>query len=177
MHEASAELLLGREFDMRKFSPAELDIIDGYVSAVEQFAEGRELRVEFFVGDRFAGGTIDALVVGDEDAWVIDLKTGKQMVEVNQNWQLLFYAMHAGLFECERKLHLGIYQPSVSKEIQWWTPTRQEIAAAGMRIAKAESSREFNVGPQCSKCRAFIHCWKANQSLGAVPKTKELMAW
>jgi hypothetical protein len=105
------------------------------------------------------------------------LKTGKTHVPVTNNWQLLFYAVMQGSHRYGRKVHLGIYQPSVSKEIQWWHPSKEDLDAAATRIDKAVNSREFTPGGHCQRCRALPHCWVANSKMAGGTVKSSVMEW
>ena len=104
----------------------EVAIAQRYVTAIKNKFQNLPIKIEHYVKlmTLDAGGTIDC-IVWDEDAkilYVLDLKTGKQEVSPECNWQLLFYAMcalHTPGYDMIHPDHiyLGIYQNELLK---WW---------------------------------------------------------
>jgi len=84
-----------------EFTAEMADLTQGYVDTVRKLAEGKTLmveqRVEFseFVGVPDQFGTADAIIVNHEagELMLIDLKTGHTPVQVDENSQLLLYAL------------------------------------------------------------------------------------
>ncbi len=118
------------------------DMTTGYVDEVRALAVGRTLMVEQRVdftnhvfpdqgeGGERQTGTADALIVwspsqlnGGDELIVIDLKTGYTFVPVENNPQLMLYALGAlNLFELThniKRVRLMIYQPPHGGMREW----------------------------------------------------------
>ena len=152
-----------------------------YVDTIRERAKGHELhveqRVEFSyyvdVPDQF--GTADAIILKHEirELEVCDLKTGYVFVEVEDNSQLLIYALAAlHKFDPEHTLfgavRLVIYQPTRDDRspIREWVITIEDLLAfaATLRTAaqRVEAAAEFypiavNTGDLDDWNRSFLH--------------------
>lgn len=126
------------------FTEEMAEITQGYVDTIRKRAKGHELhveqRVEFSyyvdVPDQF--GTADAIILkfDERELEVCDLKTGYVFVEVEDNPQLLIYAL-AALYKFDSKniafdnVRLVIYQPTRDDRspIREWVITVEELLA------------------------------------------------
>ena len=124
-----AELALKNEDISEQIKIHEIDgyeqsLIQSYVNAVWQEYErvfGNRLRVEQKRTINLYGNTInlviDALIVGKDEASIIDLKTGRGDVDVFDNEQLYFYAYYVftnyAVFSCR----VSIFQKNKLKTI------------------------------------------------------------
>ena len=134
------------------FTEEMAEITQGYVDTIRERAKGHELhveqRVEFSyyvdVSDQF--GTADAIILktDEREIEVCDLKTGYVFVEVEDNSQLLIYALAAlRKFDPEHALfdnvRLAIYQPTRDDRSpirEWVIPVEELLAfAATLRTA------------------------------------------
>jgi hypothetical protein len=121
-----------------EFTHTMAETVQGYVDTVRALAVGNELhveqRVEFsrFVGVPDSFGTADAIILvddmttGDTELFLIDLKTGFHYVEVENNTQLLFYALGAwDKYRVGRNItsvRCGVYQPAHGGMREWSVP-------------------------------------------------------
>jgi Protein of unknown function (DUF2800) len=172
------------------FTTEMAETVQGYVDTVLALAEGHELhvekRVEFsdFVGVPDQFGTADAIILRGDEMCVIDLKTGFRFVEVENNTQLMLYALGAyGLFELTHSpttARLMIYQPQHGGMREWVVSIDDLLVfaqtaryAAGL-VEMASRSKESHVldpaewaevylnpdpnDSDCAFCRAMSTC-------------------
>lgn len=84
-----------------KFTEEMAELVQGYVDHVNSVVYGGQLlveqRVDFspFVGVPEQFGTADVVILRSDELHVIDLKTGRTPVEVENNSQMLIYALGA----------------------------------------------------------------------------------
>lgn len=180
------------------FTPELVEVTAGYVNAIRALAKGHELhveqRVEFseFVGVLDQFGTADAIVLrADGEMGVYDLKTGFKFVPVENNSQLMLYALGAyRQFELThdiKSIRLGIYQPQHGGLREWVCSVEDLLAfaakakAAAQRVEKAALSygnfgwsdeaweAEFlHPNPNeidCAFCRAMATCPAARRQV------------
>jgi len=177
MHEAAAALFGYGEYPM--LCPSERAIVQAYVETIrakvgmgypKPVTNGTELRIERLVTAPHmeqAYGTIDSLWLDADGRYnICDLKTGKTLVEVKNNEQLLTYAY----WWTVTKPILHIFQPTVSSELQTWSPSDTEWEAAKKTIDWAldcvygGGTPPLIKGAHCSKCRASAFCPKYKES-------------
>lgn len=143
-----------------EFTAEMADLTQGYVDTVRKLAEGKTLmveqRVEFseFVGVPDQFGTADVILRDDDELMLIDLKTGHRPVLVDENSQLMIYALGAlkKLFDDSglivlpvdyfahardvmgvKTIRLAIYQPKVAGMTEW-TCTLDELQAFAQKL-------------------------------------------
>lgn len=134
------------------FTEEMAEITQGYVDFVRERAKGHELhveqRVEFSyyvdVPDQF--GTADAIILKTalelREMEVIDLKTGYVFVEVEDNPQLMIYALaafhkfYAPQHDDIQTVRLTIYQPTRDPN---QSPVREHVISIGELLAFAET--------------------------------------
>lgn len=135
MHEVSETALrdgtdprqyIGNVFNEREIRKEHVaQIVKPYVDYVRAEAAGYILRVEtkFELNDA-VGGTADAVVLGDDFIHVIDLKTGRQFVDVVDNTQLMIYALGAylkyGTLMEVKRIGMTIFQPMANNRASHW---------------------------------------------------------
>lgn len=154
--------------------------VQQYVDIVRSVAQGKLLYVErsldisAITGEEGARGTSDAVIVGDEDLHVVDLKYGMGVqVYAERNPQLMDYGL-AALLEYElvtdfKRVHLHINQPRLGWADEW-VCAPDELRAFGKEV-KASANRcfeilksgahesDFNPGEkQCKFCKAKGAC-------------------
>jgi len=148
-------------------------IAQGYVDAVrEQTPHAKRTLVEHNVTEALSyihpslGGNIDLVAIGGGEMLVCDLKTGRSIVPVENNPQLLTYALGAAMSlkaPDNIRVRLAIYQPAQGGWNEWvtdmkrldqWRDELVEIAvAAGSPDAPMRPSSEA-----CQWCRAKSGC-------------------
>jgi hypothetical protein len=176
MH-ASFESAMHNRFDFSELSDDERDLVLDAIAATGGWLTGlkdEELYLEerMPVGE-FLGlddpdlcwGTADLVAVTPDTISVLDLKTGRWPVSPEMNLQLIAYLLGAiHRFGTRRAYQVGIIQPPVSKEIQWWRVDAQAIVHhAGRLVAAIEAALgddpEFFPGDhQCKWCPARGSC-------------------
>lgn len=123
----------GEEDRFVEFTEDLCEMVSGYVDIVKELARDNELlveqRVDFseFVGVPGQFGTADAIIFRpDGEMLLIDLKTGYKYVGVENNSQLMLYALGAlRMFELAqdiRSVRLMIYQPTHGAPREWVIP-------------------------------------------------------
>lgn len=147
-----------------------------------------EQRLDYsrWVPDGF--GTGDAVIVGDGDLEIIDLKYGKGVaVSAEDNPQMKLYALGALDFYDYaydiRTVKMTIYQPRIGNVSTWETSTKdlrrwaeEELAPLARLAAKGKGVR--NSGAWCRFCRAKGDCarlaaesldlWQLNADAGVI---------
>lgn len=106
-------------------------------------------------------GTMDAAwMTTDRHLHIVDFKTGAHPVEAVGNWQLVGYAAEelAKLDKPVVGVHLGIFQPKVSRKLKYWDLT-YEAAIALIAEYRAGAARCFDApvfveGDHCKFCPA-----------------------
>lgn len=94
LHELAEKVLNGEEVVYPDKEAEEL--VTDYVRYVEDLAEGYRLYTEHeLVFNDHLYGTADAVIVGDNEIDIVDLKTGRGFVPVEENTQLKIYALMA----------------------------------------------------------------------------------
>ncbi len=146
------------------------ELVDNYVAEIRALAEGGELhveqRVEFseFVGVEDQFGTADAIILKPNalvdtstdvvhDSWhrmiVGDLKTGYHYVPVEENSQLMLYALGAyRMFELAydiREIELYIFQPNNGGTRSWSCTIGDLLAFAAKAHTAAQRVEEATI--------------------------------
>lgn len=155
--------------------------VQKYIDAVREAAQGGELHVEqrlpIFGGvipDQF--GTSDAVIVGETQMQVVDLKYGRGVqVFAEENEQLMLYALGAldefDLLGEIESVWLTVNQPRLNHVDSWLVSTtelrafeQRAIAAGELALDLAEGVaptelEHLNPGPdQCRFCKAKATC-------------------
>ena len=90
-----------------------------------------EQRVDLSKVHKGMFGTSDAILINGDYLKVYDFKYGRNVVDVRENTQALFYAVGALLLMDKKKevkeIEMVIVQPRVSDPIKRWTVTRQYL--------------------------------------------------
>lgn len=172
----AATFYLGRRRDFgahrAEVTPEMAGHVQGYVNYVRQIPGRRFVEVNFTKAmqryDPDLGGTADAVVwdAEAEELHVIDFKYGAGVeVEVDENKQLLYYALGARLALPDvspTTITVHIYQPrhwaKDSPEETWSFPAWDVIEFAGDLKEAAERTRDPDApvvpGPHCQFCDA-----------------------
>lgn len=155
-----------------EFTPDMAELVHGYVTTVRALAQGKTLwveqRVEFSdfvdVPDQF--GTADTIILDQPagELMLIDLKTGRTPVQVEENSQLMIYSLGAlkQIMEASglvivppdpfayaraagiKTIRLAIYQPKVAGMTEW-TCTLEDLQAFAQ---KARDKAQTAVGAE-----------------------------
>lgn len=114
-------------------------------------------------------GTVDSTWDEKRDLYVTDFKSGRWPVEVIGNWQGVGYA--GELFDAEKydMIHIGIFQPKLSKKMKWWNLSASAFEPY-LNEYKAGCYRPFNKpelvpGDHCKFCPAEKTCPKVRSLL------------
>lgn len=170
------EHLLGDEFNKHgiKCTKDMATHVQAYVDFVRNKA--RELDGELVIEKRFhlshihplLFGTADAvIVVPFQEIWVIDFKYGvNHVVEVEENLQLMYYAVGAAMGEDFDKVTICVVQPRAEHEngsIRTWecSPSDLRNYAKKLRQRALETEKEgapLNPGKWCTWCAAAGVC-------------------
>ena len=171
------------------------EMTQGYVDTVRKLSEGYDLsveqRVEFseYIGVPDQFGTMDAewlvqvdLAMPAYEINIVDLKTGYHFVEVENNPQLMLYALGVlakyNLSHDIRQARLMIYQPTHEPALREWVVSIEDLLAfaevakaAALRVEEATELYEPNdpaweriyLHPDpnevdCAYCRAMPTC-------------------
>ena len=115
-------------------------------------------------------GTADAVVLGDGEAWLADLKYGAgEVVDVADNGQLKLYALGVLdladlLGEEVHTVHTVIYQPRVANGVNAYTYTRDYLLEFGAVVSEAALAVDEDNAPlvpsrdACRWCKAKATC-------------------
>ena len=123
-------------------------------------------------------GTADAVILtADKHLHVVDLKTGRSKVDVENNTQLMAYAL--GVLEIieepPKKITLHIVQPAINY-MTGWTVTKKQLKQFGRDLKEAaklcfEDDPIFSpTEDNCRWCTAAPHCDALKKKLTAVMK-------
>lgn len=150
--------------DMTGLTDKEIDMVNGYRNVLPEHAllevstyhESSDVHPMHF-------GTIDAAWSDDGVLHILDFKTGKWPVKSEGNWQLIGYASERAWDEYAH-IRLGIYQPHVSKHIQWANYTYETFKSYNDAY-KAAAQKVFHApelvpGDHCKFCPAEKICPK-----------------
>ena len=126
----------------------------------------------YFPWLRVAGGTIDLIGISPGEIMIADLKTGFQYVPVENNTQLLNYAIsarkHLGK---KQKYRLVIIQPSNDEPVREWIVTDSILNEFEQKATQAIINNlvggKQTAGEHCRWCKANAVCKaRANYALG-----------
>lgn len=160
LHDLAARVLLNGD---THHEPEDWEKIGPYVLDVEAAAKqsGNRIFIEHRVAGHGMRGTLDAMV----GATIWDLKTGYRPVEAENNWQLLTYAILAGMTSVTLKIvqHDRIR----SWVVEDLAPYRAKLLAA---IHMVQTAPRFVASSNnCTYCPAMLTCPAARTAaLGAV---------
>lgn len=111
------------------------------------------------------GGTSDVTLIGKEEIFVYDLKTGYLKVNTKDNEQLILYAKGAlnAVLKQQRnikKIHLGILQPRLRHYDYLTTLLVQELNKKYFEITQRLRNyvEDFNPGKHCKYCPSKLAC-------------------
>lgn len=99
-------------------------------------------------------GTIDALVVNDDELWVVDLKTGETPVSSADNDQLKCYLCLAYPLYPGRRCYAAIVQHGVSITEY----SQLELSRHARRVRHAATSEDLRAGAHCKWCPLLATC-------------------
>lgn len=177
MHNYAEKILKNESVTTEGLSDDELGMVAGYVDAITSLEAGKplgrgiEMMITCYGIHPDAFGSVDYLAYDAENLYIVDLKTGRTPVDVIDNVQLAYYCIGTistlSLIN-DRKIHLGIYQPTVSKEIQWWNPTMDQIREIKQKMIAATKSVELVAGDHCKYCKAEGFCGIRRESMAIV---------
>jgi hypothetical protein len=161
LHEVAARLLSTPSHDC---SDEDWKQVGAYVTAMRETAAqmGSGLRVEKRVTWNGINGSVDAGVYSSQTQFIADLKTGFRPVEVEENWQLLIYAMAEWKPGVRQTLRIvqpnGYHRDGVVRdwEVPDLEPYRDSVCAA---MAEAREAPKLVATPaNCTYCRAVTSC-------------------
>ena len=177
---AAVALLTGTPARSREgLSDELLPFVQEYVDLVERIARGKKLHIEkrlkisAITGEKNAYGTADAVIVGDDEITVVDLKFGRGVkVDAALNPQLMIYGLAAKIAfpEKSRSIRLVIFQPRLH-HLSEFKPSTAELAdfsrkawergKIALEIIEHQEAdaREFMPSEEtCRFCRARSGC-------------------
>ena len=178
IHELSEKILRGDPIDAGT-DPDHLDMAQNYANFVDALVENprkRMIEVNVDAGLKSLhyalGGTADAVLVDGDHLHVIDLKTGRVLVEAEDNKQLLTYAL--GVM---RQLNapesitctMHIYQPRAGHSK--WTVTGKDLVKHGQDLLAAATLSLTDNAPTnpstsaCKYCKAKPICPSMRQKV------------
>lgn len=101
--------------------------------------------IQVLTGEPGAEGTIDKVLVSDEEIYIIDLKTGGNRVKAFKCTQLIMYALGTVFDQGftsfpDTPVHICIVQPSVLSEPDVWSTTVGELLMYVHPIKKAANN-------------------------------------
>jgi len=171
IHELSEIILSGKEVPTGT-DPDHLSMAQSYADFVNNLVENpRKKLIEVNLDEGLKslhpalGGTADAVLVDGNHLHVVDLKTGREAVDAQDNKQLLTYALGAmRQFKAPSSITctMHIYQPRVGHSK--WTVTGQELVEHGERLKAAAElaltgDAPTNPSPDaCRYCKAKTIC-------------------
>ena len=172
IHELSERILRGEEIDDPDINPEHLAMAQEYAMFVNTLVEKpRKKLIEVNVDDglktlhQALGGTADAVLVDGNHLHVIDLKTGRVLVEAENNKQLLTYAlgvMRQFNAPADITCTMHIFQPRAGHSK--WTVSGVDLIKHGHDLRKAAEialspNAPTNPSPDaCKYCRAKTNC-------------------
>lgn len=179
IHELSERILRGEEIDDPDINPEHLAMAQEYANFVNTLVEKpRKRMIEVNVDDGLKtlhhalGGTADAVLVDGNHLHVIDLKTGRVLVEAENNKQLLTYAlgvMRQFNAPADITCTMHIFQPRAGHS--QWTVSGVDLISHGHDLRKAAElalspDAPTNPSPEaCKYCRAKTICPSLRQKV------------
>lgn len=137
---------------------------------------GVSMNRAYEVGGGEIAGTIDALVIEDEYAHVVDWKTGSAFgagpADAQNNWQLRLYALMVARAHGLDTIHThivritdrGVSQTSATLD----TLELDAVAAEVAQLVRSIPSSEPRPGGHCTRCRAVAVCPTTDSAIAVV---------
>jgi RecB family exonuclease len=163
IHELSERILRGESIQAGT-DPDHLDMAQNYANFVDSLVENprkRMIEVNVDAGlkslHHALGGTADAVLVDGDHLHVIDLKTGRVLVEAEDNKQLLTYALGVmRQLKAPKSITctMHIYQPKAGHSK--WTVTGKHLVTHGEELlaaAKLALTDNAPTNPSTSACK------------------------
>lgn len=157
MHEVFATFALGPVNDTENFAAALQ-----YTAAVRRRRRFKAMVEQEVTAEWLSTKprtTADLVLYTQDELHVLDLKTGKILVDAIENKQMLYYgAAYAHLAPKATEVHLHIVQPWADNMVEWVVPTQRiaqfmlDSAAAERQIAAGDTT--FMPGDHCTFCDA-----------------------
>lgn len=179
IHELSEKLLRGEELDSPDLDPEHVAMAQEYATFVNTLVEKpRKKLIEVNVDQGLKtlhhalGGTADAVLVDGNHLHVVDLKTGRVLVEAENNKQLLTYALGVmRQFNAPADIicTMHIFQPRAGHS--QWTVSGVDLISHGHDLRKAAElalspDAPTNPSPEaCKYCRAKTICPSLRQQV------------
>lgn len=172
IHELSEKLLRGEELDSPDLDPEHIAMAQEYAAFVNTLVENprkRMIEVNVDAGlkslHQALGGTADAVLVDGNHLHVIDLKTGRVLVEAENNKQLMTYAlgvMRQFNAPIDITCTMHIFQPRAGHSK--WTVSGADLVNHGHDLVHAANlalspDAPTNPSPDaCKYCKAKTIC-------------------
>lgn len=179
IHELSEKLLRGEELDSPDLDPEHIAMAQEYAAFVNTLVENpRKRMIEVNVDPglkslhQALGGTADAVLVDGNHLHVIDLKTGRVLVEAENNKQLMTYAlgvMRQFNAPIDITCTMHIFQPRAGHSK--WTVKGADLVNHGhdlVRAAELALSPDAPTNPSpdaCKYCKAKTICPSMRQKV------------
>ena len=179
IHELSEKLLRGEELDSPDLDPDHIAMAQEYAAFVNTLVENprkRMIEVNVDAGlkslHQALGGTADAVLVDGNHLHVIDLKTGRVLVEAENNKQLMTYAlgvMRQFNAPIDITCTMHIFQPRAGHSK--WTVSGADLVNHGhdlVRAAELALSPDAPTNPSpdaCKYCKAKTICPSMRQKV------------
>jgi hypothetical protein len=178
-HEAAELVLTGKAPDLTSlidrqmsngvFVTAEMaEHLEPYVANLEHWLI--ESEAEWFPCDGIiVSGTTDAARYYGTTLRIRDLKYGWSLVEAENNWQLVAYAiLQGGLSRGVESIEMSIYQPRPwhpDGPLRTWTITGEKLREYAARITSrlATLDDSLETGTHCKYCSALSRCPAARE--------------
>lgn len=175
LHEEAEMALLFGDNHGNELVQQYLDYVRGIASTPHQIIPEKKVSLRRFVKDM--KGTADAVVVNEGHLHVIDFKTGMGRVAVEENPQLMAYAL--GVLEelttPIKSITLHIAQPAISY-LQGWKVSKKALKQFGRDLKEAaalcfEDSPVFSpTEDNCRWCSAAPNCDALKKKMTAIMK-------
>ena len=163
--------LIDRQMSNGVFVTAEMaEHLEPYVAGLEHWEIERQAEWKVCDGVMLSGAT-DATRF-DEDTYTLyvrDLKYGWSLVEAENNWQLVAYAiLQGGLMPDVETIEMSIYQPRPwhpDGPLRTWTITGAKLHEYAARIASRLATLDdgLETGTHCKYCAVLSSCPAARE--------------
>jgi hypothetical protein len=179
IHELSDRILKGEEIDNPDIDPEHLEMAQAYATFVNTLVENprkRMIEVNVDAGlkslHHALGGTADAVLVDGDHLHVVDLKTGRVLVEAQDNKQLLTYALGVmRMLNAPASITctMHIYQPRAGHSK--WTVSGTDLISHGHALLAAANLALTDNAPTnpstsaCKYCKAKPICPSMRQKV------------
>ena len=179
IHELSEKILRGEEIDNPDIDPEHLEMAQAYATFVNTLVEKprkRMIEVNVDAGlkslHHALGGTADVVLVDGDHLHVIDLKTGRVLVEAQDNKQLLTYALGVmRMLNAPASITctMHIYQPRAGHSK--WTVSGTDLISHGHALLAAANLALTDNAPTnpssnaCKYCKAKPICPSMRQKV------------